>query len=405
MKPLASSVSRFTSYQEDKVMKGLARLTAVRILVGLIVALIVPAGNAAWAAGKIQKKAYGTTAQGEAVDEYTLTNASGMEVKIITFGGTVTSIKVPDRDGNMANVVLSFSDLKGYETRSPYFGCIIGRYGNRIAKGKFTLEGQEYTLATNNGPNSLHGGNVGFDKKVWAATEVKDAASVGLSLTYTSPDMEEGYPGTLRVKVVYALTDKDELKIDYTATTDKATVFNPTNHSYFNLAGEGSGPIYDEVLWMAADKYTPVDSTLIPTGVLAPVAGTAFDFTVPKVLGPAIHSNDPQVVIGKGIDHNFVLTRRSPNDKSMMLGARLYDPRSGRIVETWTTEPGIQVYTGNFLDGSLYGPSGRAYRQGSAITFETQHFPDSPNQPNFPSTELKPGQTFRSSTIHKFLVD
>jgi aldose 1-epimerase len=386
-------------------MKALARLLAVKILVVLVAAFAVLPGNGAWAAGKIQKKPYGTTARGEAVDEYALTNATGMEVKIITFGGTVTSIKVPDRDGNMANVVLAMPDLKGYETRSPYFGCIIGRYGNRIAKGKFTLEGREYTLATNNGPNSLHGGNVGFDKKVWAATEIRDSSSVGLSLTYTSPDMEEGYPGTLRVTVVYALTDKDELKIDYTATTDKPTVFNPTNHSYFNLGGEGSGPIYDEVLWMAADKYTPVDSTLIPTGALAPVAGTAFDFTVPKVLGPAIHSNDPQVVIGKGIDHNFVLTRRSPNDKSMMLGARLYDPRSGRIVETWTTEPGIQVYTGNFLDGSIYGPSGRAYRQGSAITFETQHFPDSPNQSGFPTTELKPGQTFRSSTIHKFLVD
>ena len=386
-------------------MKRLAHSAAGKILIFLAAAVIWPWADPAWAAGNIHKRAYGTTSSGAAVDEYTLTNAGGMEVKIITFGGTVTSIKVPDRDGNMANVVLGFSDLKSYETKSPYFGCIIGRYGNRIAKGKFTLEGQEYTLATNNGPNSLHGGNVGFDKKVWAATEVKDSSGVGVSLTYTSPDMEEGYPGTLSVKVVYVLTDKNELKMDYTATTDKATVFNPTNHSYFNLGGEGSGPIYDEVLWMAADKYTPVDSTLIPTGVLAPVAGTAFDFTVPKLLGPAIHSNDPQVVIGKGIDHNFVLTRRSPNDKSMMLGARLYHPKSGRIVETWTTEPGIQVYTGNFLDGALYGPSGRAYRQGSDITLETQHFPDSPNQPNFPSTELKPGQTFRSSTIHKFLVD
>jgi aldose 1-epimerase len=386
-------------------MKASTRTVAVRIVVFLVAALGLHLVTAAWAASTIQQKAYGTTARGEAVDEYTLTNTHGMEVKIITFGGTVTSIKVPDRNGNMANVVLGFSELKSYETRSPYFGCIIGRYGNRIAKGKFTLEGREYTLATNNGPNSLHGGNVGFDKKVWAATQVRDASGVGLSLAYTSPDMEEGYPGTLTMKVVYTLTDRNELKIDYTATTDKPTVFNPTNHSYFNLAGEGSGPIYDEVLWMAADKFTPVDSTLIPTGVLAPVAGTVFDFTVPKVLGPAIHSNDPQVVIGKGIDHNFVLNRRSPDDKSMMLGARLYDPESGRIMETWTTEPGIQVYTGNFLDGSLYGPSGHAYRQGAAITFETQHFPDSPNQPNFPSTELKPGQTFRSSTIHKFLVD
>jgi len=386
-------------------MRRLAHSGAVKTLIFLTAGFVLPWANTAWAAGNIHKRPYGTTAAGAAVDEYTLTNASGMEVKIITYGGTVTSIKVPDRNGNMANVVLGFSDLNSYETRSPYFGCIIGRYGNRIAKGKFTLEGQEYTLAANNGPNSLHGGNVGFDKKVWAATEVRDMSGVGVSLTYTSPDMEEGYPGTLNMKVVYTLTDNNDLKIDYTATTDKPTVFNPTNHSYFNLAGEGSGPIYDEVLWMAADKFTPVDSTLIPTGTLAPVAGTAFDFTVPKVLGPAIHSNDPQVVIGKGIDHNLVLNRRSASDKSMMLGARLYDPQSGRIMETWTTEPGIQVYTGNFLDGSLYGPSGRAYRQGAAITFETQHFPDSPNHPNFPSTELKPGQTFRSSTIHKFLVD
>ena len=386
-------------------MRRLAHSGAVKTLIFLTAGFVLPWANTAWAAGNIHKRPYGTTAAGAAVDEYTLTNASGMEVKIITYGGTVTSIKVPDRNGNMANVVLGFSDLNSYETRSPYFGCIIGRYGNRIAKGKFTLEGQEYTLAANNGPNSLHGGNVGFDKKVWAATEVRDMSGVGVSLTYTSPDMEEGYPGTLNMKVVYTLTDNNDLKIDYTATTDKPTVFNPTNHSYFNLAGEGSGPIYDEVLWMAADKFTPVDSTLIPTGTLAPVAGTAFDFTVPKVLGPAIHSNDPQVVIGKGIDHNLVLNRRSASDKSMMLGARLYDPQSGRIMETWTTEPSIQVYTGNFLDGSLYGPSGRAYRQGAAITFETQHFPDSPNHPNFPSTELKPGQTFRSSTIHKFLVD
>jgi len=386
-------------------MSGLARSIVVNIVVVFIAAFILPGADPVWAAGKIHQKAYGTTSDGKAVDEYMLTNANGVEVKIITFGGIVTSIKVPDRNGNMANVVLGLTDLKSYDTMNPYFGAIIGRYGNRIAKGKFTLEGQEYTLATNNGPNSLHGGNVGFDKKIWAATEIKDASGVGLSLTYTSPDMEEGYPGALSVKVVYTLTDKNELKIDYTATTDKATVLNLTNHSYFNLGGEGSGPIYDEVLWMAADKITPVDSTLIPTGALAPVAGTAFDFTVPKVLGPAIHSNDPQVVIGKGIDHNFVLTRPSADGKTMVLAARLYDPWSGRMLETWTTEPGVQVYTGNFLDGSLYGPSGRSYRQGAAITFETQHFPDSPNQPSFPTTELKPGKILRSSTVYKFLVD
>ncbi len=386
-------------------MKTLSRLLYVGIMLTLVMAFAIPAGHASAATATVTKASYGTTSDGKAVDEYTLTNANGMEMKVITYGGTITSLKAPDRWGNMADVVLGVNDLKSYEALTTYFGAIIGRYGNRIAKGTFTLEGQTYHLPINNGPNSLHGGKVGFNQKIWATKEITVTNGVGLEMTYTSPDGEEGYPGTLNVTVDYALTNDNQLKIDYTATTDKPTVVNLTNHSYFNLAGEGSGPINNEILWMNADKYTPTDATQIPTGEIAPVAGTAFDFTVPKVLGPAIRSNDPQIVIGRGIDHNFVLNRPSPDDNSLILGARLYDPTSGRILETWTTEPGIQVYTSNYLDGSLYGPSNRAYRQGAAITFETQHFPDSPNHSNFPTTELKPGQTLHSTTVYKFLTD
>jgi aldose 1-epimerase len=346
-----------------------------------------------------------------------------MEVKIITYGGIVTSIMVPDRYGNMANVALGFDNLQDYETKNPYFGCITGRYANRIANGVFTIDDVTYCLDVNNDPNSLHGGFTGYDKVVWEATEVESEDGVALQLTYTSAagegydpeqDMvspecpegaEMGYPGNLDVTVVYTLNDENMLVMDYMATTDAPTVINLTNHSYFNLAGEGAGTIYDHILMIDADTYTPDDPTLIPTGELAPVDGTPFDFRVPKALAPGQRSNHEQIVIGRGYDHNWVLNRPSMDDEELMVAARLYEPDSGRILEVWTTEPGIQFYAGNFLDGTLYGTSGRAYRQSDGLALETQHFPDSPNQPDFPSTVLRPDETYETTTIFRFLTD
>jgi aldose 1-epimerase len=348
---------------------------------------------------------YATTAHGIAVDEYTLTNANGVEVKIITYGGIITSIRVPDRWGKMANVVLGFDSLKDYETRSPFFGAITGRFANRIARGKFVLDGTNYALALNDGPNALHGGLVGFDKQVWSARVISVPQGSCLELGYLSADGEEGYPGALDVKVVYTLTSLDDLRIEYTATTDKATVVNLTNHSYFNLSGEGNGSIHRHILTINADRYTPVDESLIPTGELAPVEGTPFDFRLPKVIGPGQRSNHSQIAFGRGYDHNWVLSRPSAEDSSLILAARVYDPASGRSLEVRTTEPGIQFYAGNFLNGTLHGPSGRSYRQSDGLALETQHYPDSPNQPGFPSTVLRPGDTYKSTTSLKFGVD
>jgi aldose 1-epimerase len=381
------------------------RFFFVGVVIALALVLVVLGPTTVVAEGTIAKASYGTTADGVAVDEYTLTNATGLEVKIITYGGIITSIKAPDRNGNMANVALGFDNLQDYETKNPYFGCITGRYANRIAEGKFSIEGEEYTLAVNNDPNSLHGGLKGFDKVVWTAAEVESADGVALELTYLSPDGEEGYPGNLDVKVVYTLTDENEIRMDYTATTDKPTVVNLTNHSYFNLAGEGAGDIYGHILMIDAGQYTPVDETLIPTGELEAVDGTPFDFQTPKAIGPGQRSNHPQIVIGRGYDHNWVLNRPSPDDTSLIVAARLYEPDSGRVLEVWTTEPGIQFYAGNFLDGTLYGTSGHSYRQSDGLALETQHYPDSPNQPDFPSTLLAPGDTYETTTIYKFLVD
>ena len=404
-------------------MKPVSRFFFVGVVLFLALAFVSAVPTTAQNGAKIGKQPYGETADGVKVDEYTLTNANGMEVKIITYGGIITSIKVPDRNGNMANVALGFNNLQDYETKTPYFGCITGRYANRIANGMFTMDDVTYCLDMNNGPNSLHGGFKGLDKMVWEAKEIKGKDEVGLELTYLSAagegydpeqdivspecpdDAEKGYPGNLDVKVVYTLTADNEIRMDYTATTDAPTVVNLTNHTYFNLAGEGLGTIYDHILMIDADEYTPDDETLIPTGELAPVEGTPFDFRVPKAIGPGQRSNHEQIVIGLGYDHNWVLSRESMDDTSLMLAARLYEPGFGRILDVWTTEPGIQFYAGNFLDGTLYGTSGRSYRQSDGLCLETQHFPDSPNKPDFPSTVLLPDDTYETTTIFKFLTD
>ena len=329
---------------------------------------------------------------------FTLTNANGVELKAIGYGGIITSLKVPDRTGKLDDVVLGFERLDDYLKDHPFFGAIIGRYGNRIAKGQFRLDGQAYKLATNNGPNHLHGGTKGFDKVPW---KVEPVGNNALTFSRVSADGEEGYPGNLRVQVTYTLTDKNELQVDYLATTDKATPVNLTQHSYFNLAGQASGDILGHQLMLNADRYTPVDETLIPTGKLAPVAGTPFDFTKPAAIGARINTADPQLKHGGGYDHNWVLNRKG---QGLQLAARVLEPKTGRTMEISTTEPGIQFYSGNFLDGTLTGKGGAVYKHRTGFCLETQHFPDSPNQPSFPSTILKPGQEYRSRTVFTFGV-
>jgi aldose 1-epimerase len=349
-------------------------------------------------------KAYGTTADGKPVEVFTLKNANGMEADILTYGGTMTRLLAPDRTGQMADVLLGFNNLADFETKSPYFGCLVGRYGNRIAHGKFKLEGKTYTLATNNAPDdipcSLHGGLKGFDKRVWKGTAVSQPGMQGVRLTYVSPDGEEGYPGTLNVTVHYWLTDNNTLRIEYEAyATDKATPINLTQHNYYNLAGEGSGSINGHLMRIAADKYTPVNSGLIPTGELAPVAGTPFDFTTPRTIGERVNADHPQIKYGGGYDHNWVLNSQ---DGTLALAAEVFEPKSGRVMQVWTTEPGLQFYGGNFLDGTLTGKSGKQYEHRTGLCLETQHYPDSPNQPNFPSTILQPGKVYKSVTEYRF---
>ncbi len=358
---------------------------------------ILAAGMTMNAKPKLTSADFGKTPEGAAVKIYTLTNDQGLEAKITNYGGIVVSLKTPDRKGAMADIVLGSDTLDDYvNSPSPYFGALIGRYGNRIGHARFTLDGVEYKLAANNGANSLHGGKRGFNKVVWTPRELPDA---GLELTYLSKDGEEGYPGNLKVTVVYHLTNANELKIDYAATTDKDTVVNLTNHSYFNLKGAGNGDILDHLVMLNADRFTPVDAGLIPTGELRPVAGTPFDFRKATAVGARIEQNDEQLKLGKGYDHNWVLNagRTGAN-----LSARVGEPASGRVMEVITDQPGVQFYTGNFLDGSVKAKGGKTYGHRSGLCLETQHFPDSPNKPNFPSTVLKPGQQFHSTTVYRF---
>jgi aldose 1-epimerase len=346
---------------------------------------------------------FGTLPTGAPVRAFTLSNARGVEVRLIDYGAIITSIRTPDKAGKSADIVLGFDSLAGYVTNGPYFGALVGRYANRIAKGKFTLDGTTYKLAVNNGPNALHGGLKGFDKVLWKASPSADSSGVHVKLEYTSADGEEGYPGTVKASVTYSLTDSSQLIADYEATSDKPTPINLSQHSYFNLAGEGSGDVLGHVLTLDADRFTPIDSTFIPTGQLPSVSGTPFDFRKPTAIGARIDEPHPQIQNGHGYDHNFVLTR-PPGSNTLIQAALVVDPVSGRTLEVSTTEPGVQFYTGNFLDGTVVGKGGHAYPRRAGFCLETQHYPDSPNKPQFPSTILRPGKTYRSRTVFTFGV-
>jgi aldose 1-epimerase len=353
--------------------------------------------------GSTTKKSFGKIPDGQSVDLYVLTNKSGAEASITNYGGAVVSIKVPDRNGKLADVVLGYDNVDGYVNDKVYFGAIVGRYANRIARAQFVLDGKTYTLAKNNGENSLHGGVKGFNKALWTARVLHGKDGQSLELSYLSKDGEEGFPGNLNVSVIYTLKDDNALSITYSATTDKKTVLNLTSHCYFNLAGQGSGDILGHMLMIAADKFNPVDAALIPTGELRDVAGTPFDFRKPTAIGARINQDDQQLKLGGGYDHNFVL-RSVPESLEFLGAARVVEPASGRVLEVFTTEPGLQLYTGNFLDGKTPGKGGATYPRRSAFCLETQHFPDSPNQPKFPSVVLNPGERFHSVTTYKFSV-
>ena len=351
------------------------------------------------AESSITMKSFGTATDGQKVSLYTLVNSNGATATISNYGGTVTKLMMPDRNGKMGDVVLGFTKLADYEKKSPYFGCLVGRFGNRIAKGKFTLEGKEYQLPINNNGKSLHGGLKGFDKVVWNAVPVETKQGPSLELSYVSKDGEQGYPGTLKVKATYTLTNKNELKLVFRAKTDKPTVVNLTHHSYFNLAGQGSGDILAHVVTLHANRFTPVDKVLIPTGKLASVKGTPFDFRKPTTIGARINQADEQLKFAGGYDHNWVADKL-PGHLGVI--AKVEEPKSGRVLEVLSTEPGVQFYSGNFLDGTLTGKGGKVCNFRDGFCLEPQHFPDSPNRKNFPSTVLKPGQTYKNTIIYRF---
>ncbi len=379
------------------------RMIMLMIFMGAMLMTTLASIGATPQPGSPTKKSFGKTPEGQPIDLYVLTNKSGAEVSITNYGGAVVSLKVPDRNGNLADVVLGYDNADGYVNDKSFFGALVGRYGNRIGHAQFALDGKTYTLAKNNGENSLHGGIKGFNKAVWTAKiiPVKDGQS--LELSYRSKDGEEGFPGNLKVSVIYTLTDSNALRIAYSATTDKKTVVNLTNHSYFNLGGQGSGDILGHQLMIQADKFTPVDAGLIPTGELRDVASTPFDFRKPAAIGARIDQDEEQLKLGGGYDHNFVL--RPSNGAGEFLAARVVEPASGRVLEVWTTQPGVQFYTGNFLDGKTAGKGGVTYPHRSAFCLETQHYPDSPNQPKFPSVVLNPGERYHTITTYKFSVE
>jgi aldose 1-epimerase len=373
-------------------------------LAGLLLLAACSQPEAEQPSTRVEEEPFGTMPDGREVRLYTLTNANGLEVRAIDYGGIILSLRVPDREGTLEDVALGYDALGSYLEETPYFGAIIGRYGNRIGEGRFTLDGSTYQLATNDGPNHLHGGLKGFDKVLWEAEPFEHEEGVGLVFTYTSPGGEEGYPGTLQARVTYTLTDDDALVFDYEATTDQATPVNLTQHTYFNLAGHDEGDILGHQLMINAEAFTPVDSTLIPTGEIRSVEGTPFDFREPTAIGTRIDEDNRQLRFGLGYDHNFVLRRASAPADSLVLAARVYEPASGRVMEVYTTEPGLQFYSGNFLDGSLTGKGGVVYEYRTGFCLETQHYPDSPNQPDFPSTILRPGEVYRSQTVYAFSV-
>ncbi len=376
-----------------------ASLTPLALLMAVPCwAQLQPATREPEGALALSEAEFGKLPDGTGVQLYTLRNSHGVQVRLTNYGGIVTSIQTPDRDGNVGEITLGFDTLTEYLAGHPYFGCLVGRYANRIAGGRFTLDGREYTLATNNGANHLHGGEVGFDKVVWQARPFRNGRAVGVHLLYVSKDGEEGYPGNLRVEATYSLTEQNELRIDYRATTDKPTPLNLTNHTYWNLAGPAQGRIDDHELVIFADHYLPVDEGLIPTGELRSVEGTPMDFRSPHTIGERIDQ------VPGGYDHCYVLSQRAERPGELISAARVRDPRSGRVLEVLTTEPGIQLYTGNFLDGSLES-RGAVFQQRTGFCLETQHFPDSPNQPGFPNTILRPGQTFRSTTVYRFSAE